>query len=107
MSGLYLAAVLVLIALLLPFGSVLVGAAAGLPAFLVGGTSLRPRGSRLRGLVLGAAVYLLLGTVAMSLVHALVGSSVVREAGSSPLLVLFEVALWPVFVAIYFYGTYA
>jgi hypothetical protein len=69
-SGLGLAAALLLaLSLDLPVLLGYVAFGAVVAAFLLGGTALRPRGSRSRGLMLGAAAYLIAGIASVLIMN--------------------------------------
>ncbi len=82
----------------------LAGNAASIATALLTGTSLRPRGSAARGVLLGATVYLLIGVAVVVIVNALLGASLEELAGSP--LVLLQIPFWPGLILSYLSGHY-
>jgi hypothetical protein len=77
------------------------GVGAALVAFLVGGASLRPRGSSRRGVALGGLAYLMMGLV----VHAVIGQSQSLAEFFDPERFGWTVLGWPAFPTVIFLGS--
>jgi hypothetical protein len=78
------------------------GAPAAIAALPIAGVSLRPRGSRFRGLLLGVSAYVLTGVVTLVILNALLGSSI-RDLVLEPVTLLLALN-WPGLIASYLGG---
>lgn len=111
MSRLVLATTIGIGALLVAFlafpgGPIVAGipaSVATMVAFLLAGSSLRPRGSNGRGVVVGAVAYAVLGSVVVSIISTLSGTSLVAIA-SEPLPFLLGAILWPALIGAHLGG---